>query len=231
MGEKGPWHRDEFILVLELYQRNLDLDDDSPEVIEVSQVLRSLPINLDARGPKYRSPASVKRRLLNFAKLDGKSGLSGGGEECKRFWAQFHNKPAAISELAHAIRATATSVSASPVVEEETALEGAILTRMHVTFERDFKLARRRKEKALAETGRLACEACGFDFRAVYGPRGDGYIECHHKVPLSRLRASTRRRLQDLALLCANCHRMIHRTPLLSVDALRATIVQHSSSA
>lgn len=35
----------------------------------------------------------------------------------------------------------------------------------------------------------LACEACGFDFEATYGPRGAGYIECHHVVPLHEIAA------------------------------------------
>jgi 5-methylcytosine-specific restriction protein A len=39
--------------------------------------------------------------------------------------------------------------------------------------------------------------------------------------------ASTRPALEDLALLCANCHRIIHSCrPWLSLDELRAIIRQ-----
>ena len=58
--------------------------------------------------------------------------------------------------------------------------------------------------------GQLACETCGFDFKAMCGPHGDGYIECHHVIPL-HASGETKTRLDDLILICSNCHRMIHR--------------------
>ena len=63
-----------------------------------------------------------------------------------------------------------------------------MLTRLHRYRERDRGIVERRKAKVLKEAGTLACEACGFDFRKVYGPRGDGFIECHHTQPVSALK-------------------------------------------
>jgi 5-methylcytosine-specific restriction protein A len=83
----------------------------------------------------------------------------------------------------------------------------------------------RKKAAALEATGRLACEACGFDFRERYGERGEGFIECHHLSAVSTLRPGQRTRLSELALVCSNCHRMIHRrTPWLALDELRALV-------
>ncbi|VUF13576.1 HNH endonuclease [Methylobacterium dankookense] len=77
----------------------------------------------------------------------------------------------------------------------------------------------------LNEHGALRCEACGFDFSARYGERGHGFIECHHTKPVSSLSAGERTKSQDLALLCANCHRMIHvARPWLSLSDLRAIV-------
>src|SRR5205807_269878 len=42
-------------------------------------------------------------------------------------------------------------------------------------------------KRVAGEQGRLRCEVCRFDFRATYGERGTGFIEGHHKVPLSQL--------------------------------------------
>ncbi|WP_420719722.1 HNH endonuclease [Streptomyces sp. NRRL WC-3618] len=39
---------------------------------------------------------------------------------------------------------------------------------------------------------------------------GAGYIECHHVIPLHVAGEGTTK-LSDLALICSNCHRMIHR--------------------
>lgn len=69
----------------------------------------------------------------------------------------------------------------------------------------------------------LACEVCGFDFEAVYGELGRGFIECHHVVPLSEGQRKTS--LRDLALVCSNCHRMAHRRrPWPAVAELRALL-------
>jgi 5-methylcytosine-specific restriction protein A len=81
-----------------------------------------------------------------------------------------------------------------------------------VAYERSRAL-RQRKLAQVRDAGRpVACEVCGFDFEQAYGERGSGYIECHHILPL-HVSGSARTRLSELALLCANCHRVIHVRP------------------
>ena len=58
---------------------------------------------------------------------------------------------------------------------------------------------------------RLACECCEFDSKAVYGELGRGFAECHHRRPLRRLVGKTVTRLEDLAIVCANCVRPAKR--------------------
>ena len=61
-----------------------------------------------------------------------------------------------------------------------------------------------------------------FDFKEKYGSRGDGFIECHHRIPLSEAKSEIKPKLSDFALLCSNCHRMIHRKKKwLSVNELK----------
>ena len=55
------------------------------------------------------------------------------------------------------------------------------------------------------------CRVCGFRFEKRYGKLGAEFAEAHHLVPLGKLRGQTRTRLEDLATVCANCHRMLHR--------------------
>ena len=55
-------------------------------------------------------------------------------------------------------------------------------------------------------------EICGFSFVEHYGPLGAGFIEAHHTIPISDLQKGSKTSVDDLAMLCANCHRMIHRT-------------------
>ncbi len=110
-------------------------------------------------------------------------------------------------------------------IEDEEFSEGRILKREHLRRERNKRAVKQKKKKVLQETGRLACEICGFDFAEKYGERGEGFIECHHNVPLSELGENTSIRLSDLSLVCSNCHRMIHwKRPLLTINGLASLI-------
>lgn len=70
------------------------------------------------------------------------------------------------------------------------------------------------------------CQVCRFDFRAFYGFLGEGYIEVHHRVPVSQLGDSYFvNPVRDLVPVCANCHAMLHRTdPPTTVETLREVI-------
>jgi 5-methylcytosine-specific restriction protein A len=50
--------------------------------------------------------------------------------------------------------------------------------------------------------------------------------EVHHRRPLAEASGPVTTRIEDLAILCANCHRAIHQTrPLLSVEDFRDRFV------
>lgn len=62
----------------------------------------------------------------------------------------------------------------------------------------------------------LQCECCNLDFGKQYGEIGEGFIEVHHIIPLSSLTPESYKAYnieKDFAVLCPNCHRMIHRLP------------------
>ncbi len=75
------------------------------------------------------------------------------------------------------------------------------------------------------------CEACGLNFKEKYGELGSQFIEVHHLVPFSDLKPDMTRTSDidnDFAVLCANCHRMIHRQDDPSdVEALREIIARN----
>lgn len=63
----------------------------------------------------------------------------------------------------------------------------------------------------LAQHG-FSCAVCRFDFEAVYGPEGRGFISIHHLVPASQLTPGYELDpVRDLLPLCPNCHSMAHR--------------------
>lgn len=106
--------------------------------------------------------------------------------------------------------------------------EGRRIERLHQSRERDSRAVRQAKvDHAQRNGGALPCEVCEFDFAARYGELGVSYIEAHHTLPLSDLEDGELRntRVEDLALVCANCHRMLHRKrPWATVEQLRKLV-------
>jgi 5-methylcytosine-specific restriction enzyme A len=184
---KTAWMRDELIVALDLYFR----EDKNPRMAacaEVSSVLRAIPIEMNnLSDPEFREPASVRSKTQNFLALDdevGKVGRTKGGRLDRDVWKEFSANSDRLRTVAAGIRTNVDSLSPAEA-EAETegiieASEGAILTRLHRKRERNPKLRATKKKRVLAETGRLACEACDLDFGERYGERGDGFIECHH---------------------------------------------------
>lgn len=93
-----------------------------------------------------------------------------------------------------------------------SSVEGRRVWAIHLRRERDPRVIEAKKRQTMNATGKLECEVCGFDFEKVYGNIGRSFCETHHIKPLSENLDETETKLEDLAVLCSNCHRMIHRT-------------------
>jgi 5-methylcytosine-specific restriction enzyme A len=228
------WTRDELILGLDLYFRltTKQLDRTNSDVIALSKLLNDLPIHLaHTRNDRFRNPAGVSMELRGFLRFDARyagKGLRGArlGEEV---WKEFSENRDHLQATADAIRSSfpeltrADSCITSP--DDDVFAEGILLTRLHGLRERNPVATRRKKEQMQRDLGRLTCEVCGFDFFEVYGELGEGFAECHHLIPLSQLPGHRLTRLVDLSIVCANCHRMLHRSKQwLTIGALRQVI-------
>jgi 5-methylcytosine-specific restriction enzyme A len=182
----------------------------------------------------FRNENGTYMKLMNLRRFDSEHsgvGLTAGGKLEEDIWERYFEKPEELSKVATAIRQNIHSegVDLSGVghqeADEEESQEGKVLTRLHRFRERDPKVAKRKKKAFLKEHGRVFCEVCGFNFEDGYGERGSGYIECHHIRPVSELKPGEKTKNKHLALLCSNCHRMVHRKkPWLELEELRALI-------
>jgi 5-methylcytosine-specific restriction protein A len=200
---------------------------------ELSNLLNALPIHeAHFRNEYFRNLSGVYMKLNNFLSLDQRypgKGLDAGSKLDKLVWNEFSSDQPKLRRTAQFIREGHKLVSQSIVNEdsEDDAEfpEGRILTRIHNQRERSSTLTKKKKKKVLSRTGKLECEVCGFDFRAMYGELGFGFAECHHTVPLSSLEPGHKTRLSDLAIVCANCHRMLHKSrEWLSIEKLKGLI-------
>jgi putative restriction endonuclease len=72
--------------------------------------------------------------------------------------------------------------------------------------------------------GILKCQVCDFDFEAAYGDRGKDYIEVHHTTPISQIENATKLTVDDVRMVCSNCHRMLHRPPWIAVEELKTAM-------
>lgn len=214
-----PWTRDELILALDLYFRYKPptIPKSHPEILSLSTILNSLPIHEHRPDREhFRSPSGVYMKLCNFLRFDpsydGK-GLTAGNRLEEEVWSDYAEDRQYLRATADRIRSVVSSPDA-PVPEvdaEEEAVEGRILLACHKRRERNAGITTKKKRSFLKKHGSLFCEVCGFDFESTYGEIGEGFIECHHIRPLAEAEPNGRTRLEDLALLCANCHRIIHR--------------------
>ena len=114
--------------------------------------------------------------------------------------------------------------------EDEAVKEGARSQAQRTVYER----SRRLRDAAIeyyAFQGKLQCEVCDFSFEKTYGDLGSGFIEIHHKKSIFCLEGESIEQtiaeaIRDVAALCANCHRMVHRkrNAVLSVEDLRSLV-------
>jgi len=234
------WHRDEIILALDLYfsDDRGSIDDKNKRIISLSKVLNNLP--LFSHRPdetRFRNPNGVTLKLSNFLVFDpnykGK-GMSGGSKLDKEVFEEFYQDRQKLRRIATEItkiagdpllRSTLSAVEEDEQTQLDNVIEGQVLYKLHKVRERDSKIIASKKDQAFKLLGKLACEACIFQFENYYGDIGKGFIECHHKTPLANFKVATTTSLDDLALVCSNCHRMLHRKiDTITVEDLRLMI-------
>ncbi len=232
MSRNPSWTSDEIILALELYFRvnPSHTSKSNPEIIALSELLNKLPVHAQSdTNAEFRNANGVYMKMCNFLRLDpdySGAGLKAGSKLDEEIWNEFYEGRDRLTKVAKAIRDNySLQTTTSDLDLEDEFIEGKVLTQTHKIRERNNSVVRKKKDKVIRETGSLKCEVCDFDFFEKYGEIGKGFAECHHTIPVSELKPGDKTKLADLSILCANCHRMIHRVrPLLSVNQLKSTI-------
>lgn len=126
-----------------------------------------------------------------------------------------HQKLLATYNIAVSGKARAEKRIAYDTDVELDAFEGELKRRFIVHRRRESALRAAKIRHALRHgNGFLRCEVpgCHFDFFKTYGNIGKNYAVVHHIKPLASLSSKgAKTSLADLAIVCANCHAMIHR--------------------
>jgi predicted HNH restriction endonuclease len=130
--------------------------------------------------------------------------------------------PGGISGIPGYVRMIASDASPTFHTDEvqtpDSFWEGAVRRITVNAFERD-EAARR---ACIAHFG-TACSVCRFDFGAIYGELGTGFIHVHHTRQLRDIRVGYAvDPKRDLVPVCPNCHAMLHQTsPPLTIAELQ----------
>lgn len=114
-------------------------------------------------------------------------------------------------------------------IVEPFVIEGETILAQHLRKERNSNFIRKLKKQAIENNKMLNCEVCGFSFFEQYGELGEGFIEAHHKNPLAEKEVKTKTMKEDIALICSNCHRMVHRSDsILSIKELQEILIKNA---
>jgi len=186
-----------------------------------------------------RAVSSIYAKVMNFRSLDSRepgAGQENGGEPTSRIWNEFwtgtdldrYRLDAALSELLSPGSEPVSLKQLEAEADEATDCntEGRRRLVTHYRIERDRRVVDRAKAAWIVADPLLRCSTCRMSFLETYGDLGTGYIEAHHKTPLSDLASGDEieTRIEDLAPVCSNCHRMLHRKGGCSVDELRTRL-------
>ena len=125
----------------------------------------------------------------------------------------------------YALLDTSKIVALDETQDDDDFVEGKKLLKLHLTRERNYQLITNAKKRFKDKYGKLFCEVCGFNFVDIYGEIGEDFIEGHHIKPISEMTEDEKTNIDDIVMLCSNCHSMIHRKkPWLKKEDLKKLI-------
>jgi 5-methylcytosine-specific restriction protein A len=241
MARNPAWEFDELVLALDVYFRFPEARQSKthPEVARLSETLRALPLPIDRPDPeRFRNLNGAFMKLQNLKALDpeytaaGRVGMRAGATDRESaLWDRYAQRQDELHELAEQIRAGAATgtLLTLPEEDEEGAVEGRLVWRWHRQRERAPGKAAEKKAKMRTDLGELLCEVCDLSESQTqerFGVLSSDIFECHHTQPLHSLTGTTRTRLADLAVVCPNCHRALHRSAQpISIAEMRSRVL------
>ena len=194
------------------------IDNQAVTGVEANRILSDLGVNLPKAG------TSQPRKVLNWILQNN-----------DYIWSvKYADLPKAndivkVDSPDHVVENFDSVVPAPTSFEEEddelVFPEGKEVYRLHRSKERNKSVINLAKKRAKNLDPLLCCSVCGFSFSEAYGATGEGFIEAHHTKPLSELTEEVETRIEDIKIVCSNCHKMIHRKrPWLSISDLQAIL-------
>lgn len=170
--------------------------------------------SISSRASTFRNPDGIALKLQNLKSVATGRGMPNSSMIDRQVLSEFRDRPEQLSEIAASIRKGIELSEQLAIVEADLALdvvfsEGRLLTAIHLRRERDPRLRKSFLRKREVSDS-CFCDLCGLSFEAVAPLHRMAAFEVHHLLPLSVSSLTRRTAHNDVALLCAVCHRLIH---------------------
>jgi hypothetical protein len=170
---------------------------DGPKVLEGARQL--------AKG-NYAIPVFLKRKSNQWEYVDDFN-CTGYSEHPDDLYPKKQRRPSAVAVF---YLERAFGESEGKAAAELLSQEGIRVLRTHFIKERDPSLGAAKRRAFVENHGFLFCESCGIKQTDFPIDLGMSCFEVHHLLPIGERIQQLATRLSDLAIVCANCHRMIH---------------------
>lgn len=211
-GHGNPkWTREETLLALDLlYRHDAPLDRRHREVIVLSELLKGASIHPpEKRRESFRNADGVALKMQNLlSAVEPGRGLSFSKADRAAVADYPKARKDELAALADLLRASFLSPSdAEDRSNDEVFFEGLPATVRH--RQRDQRLRQRLLEKFRGLA--LRCEMCDATPPPLDRDIQESRYEAHHRIPLAQADGERETRVADMALLCACCHRMLHK--------------------
>ena len=180
---------------------------------ELSEKLRQTAIdNGDTIDEKYRNVGGVSLQMscMEYLLTDGQQGMDKAGNNFKSIVKIYQENYGVFKAILNNEQTDTNNV----LNQDSIQLSGVEKKQKKLHFVYEGRLSASDIKKIKDSRG-YKCEACGMTFKERYPGLDDDFIECHHKIPYSRLKEHEERSMKpsDFLILCPNCHAMIHRLP------------------
>lgn len=211
------WTIDEVILAVNTYfeigdVRKITLDN--PLVIELSELLRSLPIHKN-KDSIFRNVAGVRMILFSIAALDdnAKYHLKTATQLQKKVYFFYSDKKFYLKELVSAIKACLPMpFDYYNPLDSYNFMAGNILYLYHLYLENKTKAAAIIKED-FYNRRKSKCTCCGIDLSICFNEKGCELLEQHYTEKIINYHNGMDILPGKFAALCPVCHKLAHSSP------------------
>ena len=176
--------------------------------------MNKLPIHsFELRKDNFRNPDGVSFKLQNIRSVATGKGLDNTSKMDKSVWEDFQNNREEVTTISTNIKNGIIQFEehdelGSEIDDNETFSEGKIITAIHKRRERSPKLRKELIKKRRASNS-IFCDICSVSTLFNSPIEDTAFFECHHINLLSQT-GVVKTKINDVAFICANCHRALH---------------------